>query len=62
MCVLIWLENTNKGGDTMFDYWVSEVNEVYFEAGNIIPSVVMPNCYCITSKNVAHIHGLVDSL
>lgn len=45
MCVLIWLENTNKGGDTMFDYWVSEViaervyqvNEVYFDAGNIIP-------------------------
>lgn len=62
MCVLIWLENTNKGGDTMFDYWVSEViaervyqvNEVYFDAGNIIPSVVMPNCYCIKSKNVAH--------
>lgn len=49
----------------MFDYWVSEViaervyqvNEVYFDAGNIIPSVVMPNCYCIKSKNVAHIHG-----
>lgn len=65
MCVLIWLENTNKGGDTMFDYWVSEViaervyqvNEVYFDAGNIIPSVVMPNYYCIKSKNVARIHG-----
>lgn len=55
MCVLIWLENTNKGGDTMFDYWVS--NEVYFDAGDITPSVVMPNCYCIKSKHVAYIHG-----
>lgn len=50
----------------MFDYWVSEViaervyqvNEVYFDAGDVVPSVVMPNCYCIKSKNVAHIHGM----
>lgn len=49
----------------MFDYWISEVvadrlhkvNEVYFDAGDITPSVVMPNCYCIKSENVAHIHG-----
>lgn len=39
----------------MFDYWVS--NEVYFDADDVVPSVVMPNCYYIKSKNVAHIHG-----
>lgn len=65
MFVLIWLDNTNKGGDTMFDYWVTEViaervykvNEVYFDAGDVMPSVVTPDYNCLKSNNVARIHS-----